>query len=167
MADVEQREMSLFECSEQLEASVERVKKFDYSQFSDVTLIGSGKFTIIFSATFEDKKYALKSLNNNLKIDVKPIRLIKREIEILYDIEHENIIKFYGISKDSLSRSFMLVFQLADGGTLREHLEKKLHENIYKISWCELIQIANGIANGNEFSISENEEHARNIVELM
>ncbi|CAG8630928.1 14132_t:CDS:2 [Cetraspora pellucida] len=90
MADVEQREMSL---------SVERVKNFNYSQFTDVTLIESGKFAIIFSATFEDKKYALKSLNNNLKIDVKTIRRVKREIEILYDIEHENIIKFYGISK--------------------------------------------------------------------
>ncbi|CAG8768131.1 12618_t:CDS:2, partial [Racocetra persica] len=68
-----------FECSEQLEASLEKVKKFDYSQFSDVRSIGSGKFAIVFSATFEDRKYALKSLHSNLQIDVRMIGRIKRE----------------------------------------------------------------------------------------
>ncbi|CAG8625910.1 4605_t:CDS:2 [Dentiscutata erythropus] len=69
-----------------LEVSLERVRKFDYSQFGDVRRIGSGKFAIVYSSTFENCNYALKSLNNNLQIDVRTIGRIKREIEILYDM---------------------------------------------------------------------------------
>ncbi|CAG8803794.1 6542_t:CDS:2, partial [Gigaspora rosea] len=83
------------EFSEQPGTSLEKVNKFDYSQFSDVKSIGSRKFVIVFSTTFEDRRYA----NNNLQIDIKTIEQIKREIENLHDIKHENIVKLYGISK--------------------------------------------------------------------
>lgn len=80
MTDVEQKEISLLECSEQPGTFLEKVEKFDYSQISDVKSIESRKFMIVFSITFEGRKYALKSLNNNLQIDIKTIEQIKCEV---------------------------------------------------------------------------------------
>ncbi|CAG8819123.1 17771_t:CDS:1, partial [Racocetra fulgida] len=44
------------------------IKTFDFSQ-CEKKIIGIGGFAIVYSVTFEETKYALKSLNNNLHFD--------------------------------------------------------------------------------------------------
>ncbi|CAG8738724.1 16011_t:CDS:2, partial [Cetraspora pellucida] len=42
------------------------VKNFDYSQFHNTKIIGKGAFATVYSTVFQEKEYALKSLDNNL-----------------------------------------------------------------------------------------------------
>ncbi|CAG8666632.1 27242_t:CDS:10, partial [Dentiscutata erythropus] len=61
---------------ERLETDLKQhgVKKYDYSQFNALEIVGSGGFATVYSAIFQGKKYALKSVptkidNNYLIID--------------------------------------------------------------------------------------------------
>ncbi|CAG8741879.1 28811_t:CDS:2, partial [Dentiscutata erythropus] len=47
----------------------------------------------------EGKTYALKCLNNK-DFDYKTIKRIRNEIKTMHNLDHPNIIKLYGISKD-------------------------------------------------------------------
>ncbi|CAG8630519.1 1041_t:CDS:10, partial [Dentiscutata heterogama] len=53
------------------------------------------------------KKYALKSLNNNLYFDHETFKKFKHELELLHTIDHTNIIKFFGISRGVILRPYM------------------------------------------------------------
>ncbi|RIB06350.1 kinase-like domain-containing protein [Gigaspora rosea] len=59
----------------------------------------------------------------------------------------ENIIKFLGITEGS-GNSIMMVLQYANSGTLRNYLRNKIHENIFIISWAEIILITEQIVSG-------------------
>ncbi|CAG8741858.1 3873_t:CDS:2, partial [Racocetra persica] len=143
-------------------------KSFNYSQFSEINIIGRGGSAVVYSATFQEKKYALKSLNDNLFLDKKRFKKIKRELDNLCNVCHPNIIEIFGTSRDSLSGNFMLVLQFANGGNLRDHLQRKQQDNIYKISWSELIQIAKEITLGLEHlhnnEIIHRDLHSKNIL---
>ncbi|CAG8489607.1 10986_t:CDS:2, partial [Scutellospora calospora] len=97
------------EYSEQLETYLKKykIKQFDYLQCSDIKRIGTGGYAIVYSASFEGHKYALKSLNVNLSFEEKEFKIFKRELKCLYMVNHPNIIKFYGISK---SKNFTIEF---------------------------------------------------------
>ncbi|KAF0538384.1 kinase-like protein [Gigaspora margarita] len=145
-----------------------KVKSYDYSQFSDLKLIGSGRFAMVFSANFQKRTYALKSLNKNLFLDEETSQTLARELKNLYKVDHANVIKFHGISKDLKTGNFMLALQYANGGTLQEHLKEKQKNGSYNILWTELIQIANDIANGLKYlhlnGIIHRDLHSKNIL---
>ncbi|CAG8458417.1 13245_t:CDS:2 [Cetraspora pellucida] len=145
------------------------VKSFNYSQFSEIEIIGRGGSAVVSSAIFQEKKYALKSVNNNLWLDEKKFKQIKRELENLYKVghsNHSNIIEFYGISRNS--DNFMLVLQFANGGNLRDHLQRKQQDSVYKISWIELTQVAKEITRGiihlHTKGIIHRDLHSKNIL---
>ncbi len=57
---------------------------------------------------------------------------------------HENIIKFYGISKlEANSNKYLLVMEYADGGSLQSYLK----ENFNKLEWCDKYKLAFQLAN--------------------
>ncbi|CAG8488902.1 5453_t:CDS:2 [Dentiscutata erythropus] len=128
------------------------IQNFCHSEFSDRKVIGQGGFAVVYSAIFQGTKYALKSLNNNIVLDNKAFKQIRNEIKSLYSdkINHPNVIKLYGFSRDPSTDNFMLILQYANGGDLRKHLKEKQKESIYKISWPELIKIAKEITSGLE-----------------
>ncbi|CAG8544167.1 13675_t:CDS:2 [Dentiscutata heterogama] len=69
------------ECFEKIESYLKSadLKRFEFSQFSDLKPIDNGGNAVVFSANFQNKKYALKSLNNNLFVDDRRFKDIKRE----------------------------------------------------------------------------------------
>ncbi|KAF0561619.1 kinase-like protein [Gigaspora margarita] len=161
---------SLYEYSEKLESclSDENIKSFKFSQFNNFELIGRGGFAIVFSAVFQETKYALKDLKVNLIIDDKMIKKIINEIKLLNKLNHPNINKFYGISRDPLSNNFALVLQFANGGNLRNYLLKKKQNGIYRIAWTDLIKISIDITNGltylHNINIIHRDLHSKNIL---
>lgn len=122
----------LTEYSEKLKSYLVKydITNFDYSQFCNVKIIGSGAYATVYSATFQEKEYALKSLKNNLSLDEREFNQLQRELRLLYMTNHPNVVEFYGISQTE--ENFMLVLQLATGGTLRDHLQSKQEKSIYK-----------------------------------
>ncbi|CAG8719650.1 22358_t:CDS:10, partial [Dentiscutata erythropus] len=68
------------------------IKFFDYAQFDNLEKIGCGGFAVVYSAISGGKKYALKSLNNNLEIDEKTFKIFKQE-EV--DGTPERFVKIY------------------------------------------------------------------------
>ncbi|KAF0554761.1 kinase-like protein [Gigaspora margarita] len=162
----------LVDYSEKLENDLKasNIENFNYSQFSKPERIGSGGYAVVYSTIFQEKKYALKSLNNNLSFGYKEFKLFMRELQLLHTVNHPNVVKFYGISRDSQTKNFMLVLQFADCGNLRDFLKLKSNENnnYYRISWAELIKIAMEITLGlkylHENNIIHRDLHSKNIL---
>ncbi|RIB12331.1 kinase-like domain-containing protein [Gigaspora rosea] len=130
-----------------------------YHKHSDLKCIGKGGYAVVYSAIFEGQIYAIKSLKNNLSFDDEAFKQVKRELKFLSTVDHPNIIKFHGISRDEKSDNFMLILQFANGGNLRTHLEKKRNNGIYKILWNELIKIAIEITYGLKYLHDKNIIH--------
>ncbi|CAG8641278.1 35362_t:CDS:2, partial [Racocetra persica] len=59
-----------------------------------------GGYAVVYSVIFQGKRYALKSLNINLSFDDKAFNQFKRELKLLYMVNHPNIVKFHGILRD-------------------------------------------------------------------
>ncbi|RIB23098.1 hypothetical protein C2G38_2172293 [Gigaspora rosea] len=170
---------TLSEYSERLEQCLNKykIKRFDdlYLNNNDLKEVGRGGSAFIYSTNFRGTKYALKSFKCNMYMDDKTFKTFIKELKIFNEIDHPNIIKFYGISKvqpepDNLFQTskFVLVLQFAKGGSLRKHLETKLCNDIYKISWRELIKIAMEITHGLKYlhdkDIIHRDLHSDNIL---
>ncbi|RIB09548.1 hypothetical protein C2G38_2208620 [Gigaspora rosea] len=170
---------TLSEYSERLEQCLNKykIKRFDdlYLSKNDLEVVGSGGSALIYSTNFKGNKYALKSFNGDIYMDDKTFKTFTKELKIFNEIDHPNIIKFYGISKvqpepqNLFSTSkFVLVLQFAKGGSLRNHLKTKLCKDFYKISWNELIKIAMEITLGLKYlhdkDIIHRDLHSNNIL---
>ncbi|CAG8443150.1 16319_t:CDS:2 [Dentiscutata erythropus] len=124
------------------------VKNLDFSEFTKPRPIGKGATATVYSTTSRRKNYALKSLNNNLDMDKRKLKLLSQEIINLNNAAHPNVIKLYGISREPKTGNFMLVLQYANNGSLRNYLRSKCNDGIYTISWNEICSIAKGVING-------------------
>ncbi|CAG8683104.1 1302_t:CDS:2, partial [Racocetra persica] len=91
----------------------------------------------------------------------------------LYDISHcsnphPNINQFYGITCDPEANKFMLILQFANRGNLRQYLNNKWHEGIYKISINKIIKFAKQVTDGLEYLHKNNiihcDLHPKNIL---
>ncbi|KAF0483216.1 kinase-like domain-containing protein [Gigaspora margarita] len=105
-----------------------RVRNEMYSESEprkDLKLLGSGGYANVYSAKFNGKQYAVKNLRKTLRLEHKEAMSLIHKLKILREVSHPNIIKFYGVYKDPHTHNFMLVLQLANGGILRNYLEKK------------------------------------------
>ncbi|KAF0483218.1 MATA-HMG [Gigaspora margarita] len=127
------------------------VKMFNYLHFRELKHIGSGGYADVYSAKFYGKQYAVKSLKNTLRLEHKEAMLFIHELKILREVNHPNIIKFYGVYKDPYTHNFMLILQLANGGTLRDYLRSKWKDGKFEIPWINLISIAAEITCGLRF----------------
>ncbi|CAG8501626.1 2401_t:CDS:2 [Cetraspora pellucida] len=124
------------------------VKNLDYSEFTKPKPIGKGVTAIVYSTTSRRKYYALKSLNNNLDMDKRKLKQLSQEIINLNYVDHPNVIKLFGISREPKTSNFMLVLQYANNGSLRNYLRSKFRNGLYSISCNELYSISKGIING-------------------
>ncbi|RHZ80972.1 hypothetical protein Glove_130g162 [Diversispora epigaea] len=114
----------------------ENIPFHQYSEFEDVKLISGN----VYKATFKtfQKTVALKciSINDNFTLD-NLINEIKRyrKLEI-----HDNILKYYGITKQE--NNYMIILECANNGSLQY-----LKINFQKLDWNAKLNIAKQIAN--------------------
>lgn len=125
---------------EKLEADLKshHRKTFDYSQFEDLNHIGTGGFADVYSATFNGETYALKILKNNLKLE--EFKTFRHEIKCLYTVDHQNIIKFHGISKGMSSQLCIVFDALYNLSSFTKTVEKK-KSNTNEFDLCNLVQL--------------------------
>lgn len=87
---------------------------------SDLHELGRGSYANVykFSCPRSNKAFALKYLRDlDVKRKRKPVDLFLREIDVHKDLDHENVIKFYGYVKDSTAGIF-LAMEFAEQGSL-------------------------------------------------
>ncbi|RIB17099.1 kinase-like domain-containing protein [Gigaspora rosea] len=139
------------------------VDKFiDYDEFKNIRLIGSGTFGSTYHAVIEtfNISVALKSIEN---IDVITVKEILNEINLNKDFIHDNIIKFYGITKKE-GLQYLLVQEYADSGTITTYLQNNFH----KLNWEHKLNLAQQLINGIKFmhekEIIHGNLHSNNIL---
>ena len=72
---------------------------------------------------------------------------------------HANIVRFFGMSQPPSNNMYFLVMQYANGGTLRQHLQRNFHQ----LTWHDKTRIIKEIATGLQCIHSEGIAH-RNLV---
>ncbi|RIA92866.1 kinase-like domain-containing protein, partial [Glomus cerebriforme] len=137
----------------------------EYNNFSDIEKIGEGGFGIVNRANWIDGgiKVALKGPLNN-SIDDNQKEYFLRELKLLRQINHPNINRFLGVTKDLVRNNYIIVLQYANQGNLREYLEK----NFPSLHWEDKIQMALDITCGLKYlhsrQIIHRDLHAKNIL---
>uniref|UniRef100_A0A8D1KCP2 non-specific serine/threonine protein kinase n=2 Tax=Sus scrofa TaxID=9823 RepID=A0A8D1KCP2_PIG len=116
---------------------MEVVGDFEYSKRD---LVGHGAFAVVFRGRHRQKtdwEVAIKSINKkNLS---KSQLLLGKEIKILKELQHENIVALYDVQE--LPNSVFLVMEYCNGGDLADYLQAKgtLREDTIRVF---LLQIA-------------------------
>ncbi|RIB26937.1 kinase-like domain-containing protein [Gigaspora rosea] len=134
------------------------IVKIDYSKFVNRRKIGTGGFGEVFSYEMKDSELVvvLKCLKSE-----EIIEDFINELTILKICDNQAIIKFYGVTKDSNERYYM-VLQYADGGDLQNYLKAK------KPRWTDKLSIAKEIACGLSYlhdnNIIHKDLHPKNIL---
>ncbi|GBB97339.1 hypothetical protein RclHR1_02970014 [Rhizophagus clarus] len=125
-----------------------------FDRFTDIEQIGEGGFSKVYSATWVDgKANYIFEYGNWKKLDLKPIKValkrLKRShefsIEYLNELKiHWNIyleenfsLRFYGMTKDPVTKEFMMIIELANEGSLRSFYLNEFNN----ILWDDKIRI--------------------------
>ncbi|XP_075424754.1 serine/threonine-protein kinase ULK1 isoform X2 [Ascaphus truei] len=116
---------------------METVGKFEFSRKD---LIGHGAFAVVFKGRHKEKQdleVAVKCINK--KNLAKSQTLLGKEIKILKELKHENIVALYDFQE--LANSVYLVMEYCNGGDLADYLHtmRTLSEDTIRIF---LLQIA-------------------------
>ncbi|CAG8745341.1 10321_t:CDS:2 [Gigaspora margarita] len=112
-------------------------------KFTRKERLGKGSYGSVF-------KYCLEKLNKYVALKVLIdhgciSEAFAKEVENLVRLQnHDNIVKFFGITRDPASEAFYMVLQLANDGNLRDYLETHIH----KLGWLDKIRMAKEIASG-------------------
>jgi len=98
-------------------------KKYE-SKWAGADLLGSGNFAHVYKATKKEggTKVAVKVID---KAKVEDMEDVKREVEIMDDIDHPNVIKLYEIYDEP--KKMNLVMELVTGGELFDRIVAKGH----------------------------------------
>jgi serine/threonine protein kinase len=116
--------MRLFPVEEELE--------FDtYGKYEIVKQIGKGGMGIVYLANLTEnfeaetftKKVALKTINPQLKLEPKNIKIFLTEIKTLAELEHPNIARFLDIGTSEKGKPFF-VMEYVEGLSVIEHCNK-------------------------------------------
>ncbi|CAB4387578.1 unnamed protein product [Rhizophagus irregularis] len=132
-----------------LEKSIanEYLNYFEYSEFKNSELIGSGSHGSVFRANRKNAGnfFALKTFKN---YDNTMLKELVNEIKLQKRVDfHENIIRFYGITKVETVKFQVLAFlEYAENGTLKTYLNKHFNE----LNWVDKYQLAFRLANAVE-----------------
>ncbi|KAF7638530.1 hypothetical protein Mgra_00001904 [Meloidogyne graminicola] len=100
--------------------------------------LGIGTYGAVFKGIWE------RPDGNNLVVAMKKVFMLEKEVEILSQIRHRNIIQLYGVSQ--ANPDFYIVTEYAEMGSLYEHLHNTNEQLSVerRIKWAK--QIARGVA---------------------
>ncbi|RHZ78724.1 hypothetical protein Glove_157g11 [Diversispora epigaea] len=139
------------------------IKEFDYNTFENITRVASGEFVPVYRANSPNlgKHVALKSFRDNDEF----YENFPREYTNITAINnHDNVINFYGISKDPSTETYYLVLQYAKDGDLRFYLRN----NFTSFDWKIKLNMAKDLARGLKFihqaNIVHRDLHSKNVL---
>ncbi|XP_052085401.1 uncharacterized protein LOC127723030 [Mytilus californianus] len=128
-------------------------KKF--IQYNHMNILGAGNFGVVFKGTLRkngrDINVAIKTLKEN---SVNSKEEIETEVKILEDLDHPNIVKFYGFCRTDC----LLVMELVDNGSIIKFLQKCKYEK-QDLETKKLLNLCLGIAEGMKYLSERNIIH--------
>ena len=91
--------------------------------------LGKGIFADVYLALKQgtEEKFAAKLIDKKYIVNPKAKLYIDREITIMKDIDHENIIKLYDVKKTS--KFFCLILEYCNGGSISDCLDQYQEEH--------------------------------------
>ncbi|POG65711.1 uncharacterized protein OCT59_024378 [Rhizophagus irregularis] len=125
----------------------EHLNHYEYNQFTNIQEIGAGGFGKVYRANWKNtkKQLALKTFFNLNYVTMKEI---VRELKIQRKVDfHDNIIRSHGITKFESdnkigNNNYIMVIEYANGGSLRNYLEK----NFSRLTWDDKLNMAYQLA---------------------
>ncbi|RIB26995.1 kinase-like domain-containing protein [Gigaspora rosea] len=142
------------------------INYIEYNKFTDPVLIGIGGFVSVSRYEWRDSglTVALKCLKADTIVDESIIKDFIYELKLLRSVSnHQNVISFYGVTKDR-NGYYNMVLQYADNGTLREYLRT----NFSELQWIDKLHMAKEIALGllylHDNNIIHRDLHSKNIL---
>ncbi|RGB31479.1 kinase-like domain-containing protein [Rhizophagus diaphanus] len=139
-------------------------KKYDYSGFKDIQMIGRGSSGVVSRAVRKNKFFALKTFDKDKTAQI--VRELK--LHKLVNL-HENILRFYGYTKidtDAVYQmnKYCLVLEYADSGTLNTYLNEHFNELDWNDKFRLALQLANAVSHLHDNNIIHCDLHANNIL---
>ncbi|EXX69760.1 kinase-like domain-containing protein [Rhizophagus irregularis DAOM 181602=DAOM 197198] len=142
---------------------------YDYSEFKNFTFIGSGSFANVYRVNYKNTGniVALKHFHNNYPTTLKGfINEIKLQRRVDF---HENILRFYGITKERTENSihpiqYSFVLEYADSGTLKTYLENHFNELDWHDKYQLALQLTSAVTCLHEFDIIHRDLYPNNIL---
>ncbi|CAL5032406.1 unnamed protein product [Urochloa decumbens] len=115
------------------------------SHFSSSNKLGSGGFGTVFKGTLENgKEVAVK----RLKDSKRNIQNLEREISIVSDLRHKNLVRFLGYCFQEEGR--FLVYEYVPNNSLEKFWYKACFQS-QKLEWATWFNIIKGVARGLRF----------------
>ncbi|PKC66373.1 kinase-like protein [Rhizophagus irregularis] len=136
---------------------------YEYSEFSNLSPIGSGSYGSVVRANWKntDKFFALKTFNHD-KITLKEV---VNEIKLQKKVHfHDNILRLCGITKIEAEKKYSLVLEYADSGTLKTYLSNHFNELDWDDKYQLAFQLASAVEHIHNFDIIHRDLHANNIL---
>lgn len=146
----------------------------NYININKNKVLGKGSYGKVYKGTVIKK---ISKLNKNNKVAIKHIMKkknmskeddktnIEKEVEILLELNHPNIVKLYHIFETSVS--YKLVLEIINGKELTYYLDnhfKNINKFIKNEEWKILLQIANAINYIHNLSIMHRDIKPANVM---
>nr|CAG8532960.1 4988_t:CDS:2 [Entrophospora candida] len=141
----------------------EHINFYEYSsRFKDIEKIGSGGFAKVYKAILDNSSTcALKSYKHG----IANTKEITNELKLLRKVDHhQNIIRFYGVTKNESNGKYLLVLEYADSGTLRSYLQEKFESISWDLKLKFAYEIASAVLCLHENNIIHRDLHSKNFL---
>ncbi|GBB84210.1 hypothetical protein RclHR1_10830001 [Rhizophagus clarus] len=130
------------------------IECFDFDEFDNLEIVNKrtyGTHETLKKANWKNQKIivVLKNLNNSKISESEFINFVTK-VKALRKINHSNINRFLGLTRDS-NYNYFSVLQYANGGNLRDYLKIKFNT----LRWDDKIQMALDITHGLMYLHSE------------
>ncbi|PKC58753.1 kinase-like protein [Rhizophagus irregularis] len=155
-----------------------------FDRFENIKKIGEGGFAKVYSATWIDGKAEYKRQNdgNWKKRGPKPIKVALKklnesqnistdylnEVKTLWSIyfnDSKYYLKFYGMAKDTKTKEFMMIIELANQGNLRYVLSSNFNNIFWNKKLKVLINMLYDLKNLHKLGYCHKDFHSGNILQ--
>ncbi|RHZ89377.1 hypothetical protein Glove_15g20 [Diversispora epigaea] len=160
----------------------EVIEWISYDRFKDVKQIGKGGFGTIYYARWidgfigewdienqqwkrwgENSEVALKKFDNFVNFN-DVLNEMEIHLKICIDINDTTSIKFYGITQDPETHSYMMILEYAKNGNLREYLKINFNNINWKLKLEHLCNLSLNLRNIHELDVVHQDFHPGNIL---